>query len=160
MVTPRGSCPQEEVQAMKRLLVVFFLLLLAFASTGLAQRAFQLRVAIPEPSLGFGLEATLQRNLVALVYGDVVFRGPSFLLGGEVQFKPDLGQFDRDLRGIKPYFGGGLAVGLPSANVALTLGAGLEFTLDPSTGLFLGGQSIFPFNGGSYGRVVLGVSFR
>lgn len=145
---------------MKRLPIVVILLLLVFASTGFAQRAFQLRVSVPEPTLGVGLEAGLQRGLVALIYGDVRFVGPRFLLGGEVLFKPDLGQFDRDLRGIKPYFGGGLGLELPRADFALTLNAGIEFALDPNTGLFIGGQSIFPFNAPSWGRVVFGASLR
>lgn len=145
---------------MKRLPVLIVLLLLVFASTGFAQRSFQLRISVPSPTLGFGLEANLQRDLVALVYGDVVFQGPGFLIGGEVLFKPDLGQFDRDLRGIKPYFGGGLGLRLPNANVALTLDAGLEFALDRDTGLFIGGQSVFPFNSSPYGRVLFGATFR
>ncbi len=145
---------------MKRLPFLMVFLLLAFASSGYAQRAFQLRISVPTPSLGFGLEANLQRDLVALIYGDVRFVGPSFLIGGEVLFKPDLGQFDRDLRGIKPYFGGGLGLGLPNANFALTLDAGLEFALDRDTGLFLGGQSIFPFNSSPFARVLFGATFR
>lgn len=145
---------------MKRLPVLIVLLLLAFASTGFAQRAFQLRISVPTPSLGFGLEANIQRDLVALIYGDVLFSGPSFRIGGEVLFKPDLGQFDRDLRGIKPYFGGGLGLGLPNANFALTLNAGIEFALDSSTGLFLGGQSIFPFSATPSARLLFGASFR
>jgi len=115
---------------------------------------------VPAPSLGFGLEANLQRDPVALIYGDVRFSGPSFLIGGEVLFKPDPGQFDRDLRGIEPYFGGGLSLGLPAANFALTLNAGVEFALDRSNGLFVGGQSIFPFNTSPYGRVLFGATFR
>lgn len=145
---------------MKRLPFLLAMVLLAFASTGLAQRSFQLRVSVPAPALGFGLEANLQRDLVALIYGDVFFQGPAFLIGGEVLFKPDLGQFDRDLRGIKPYFGGGLGLGLPSADFALTLDGGLEFALDRDTGLFIGGQSIFPFNRSPYGRVLFGATFR
>lgn len=145
---------------MKRLPALIVLLLLAFASSGFAQRAFQLRISLPAPSLGFGLEASIQRDLVALIYGDVRFEGPSFLIGGEVLFKPDLGQFDRDLRGIKPYFGGGLGLGLPSANFALTLDAGIEFALDRDTGLFIGGQSIFPFNSSPSARLLFGATFR
>lgn len=145
---------------MKRLPVLVVLLLLVFASSGFAQRAFQLRISVPAPSLGFGLEANLQRDLVALIYGDVRFTGPSFLIGGEVLFKPDLGQFDRDLRGIKPYFGGGLGLGLPNANFALTLDAGIEFALDRDTGLFIGGQSIFPFNSSPSARLLFGATFR
>lgn len=145
---------------MKRLPLLLAMVLLAFASTGLAQRSFQLRISVPSPTLGFGLEANLQRDLVALVYGDVIFQGPGFLIGGEVLFKPDLGRFDRDLRGIKPYFGGGLGLRLPNANFALTLDAGLEFALDGDTGLFIGGQSVFPFNSSPYGQVLFGATFR
>ncbi|RDI94824.1 hypothetical protein DV704_10140 [Meiothermus sp. QL-1] len=145
---------------MKRL-VVFFLLIAAIASLGLAQRAFQLRVSVPSPSLGLGLEAGLQRDLVGLIYGDLVFSGPGVLLGGEVLFKPDLGQFDRGLRGIRPYFGGGLGVKVPSAEFLLSLSAGVEFALDRDTGLFIGGQSLFPFTGSpSSGRLLIGAVLR
>jgi len=144
---------------MKRI-TALVLLLLAFTSVSFAQRSFQLRISVPSPTLGFGLEANLQRDLVVLIYGDVIFQGPAFLIGGEVLFKPDLGQFDRDLRGIKPYFGGGLGLRLPNANFALTLDAGLEFSLDRDTGLFIGGQSVFPFDSSPYARVVFGATFR
>lgn len=146
---------------MKRLSIVLVLLALCAASSAFAQRAFQLRIGVPGPSLGFGVEADLQRNLVANIYGDLVFRGPSFILGGEVLFKPDLGQFDRDLRGISPYFGGGLGVEFPSTvSFALTLDAGVEFALDRSTGLFIGGQGIFPFDSSPRSRLLFGASFR
>jgi len=145
---------------MKRVPALIVILLLVMASSGFAQRAFQFRVSVPTPTLGFGLEASLQRDLVALIYGDVVFAGPRFQIGGEVLFKPDLGQFDRDLRGIRPYFGGGLGLGLPNTNFALTLEAGIEFALDRDTGLFIGGQSIFPFNSSPSARVLFGASLR
>lgn len=145
---------------MRRVSVLVAMLLLVFASVGLAQRSLQLRASVPPPALGFGLEAGLQRDLVAQIYGDLIFQGPAFLIGGALLFKPDLGQFDRDLRGIRPYLGGGLGLRLPNPNFALTLDAGIEFSLDRDTGLFIGGQSIFPFNGSSSGRVLLGVSFR
>ncbi len=146
---------------MKRLTVLFCLIVLgSLGSSAFAQRAFQLRVGVPTPSLGFGIEADLQKDLVAQIYGDILFGGPSFLLGGEVLFKPDLGQFDRDLRGISPYFGGGLALALPGADFRFTLDGGVEFALDRDTGLFLGGQSLFPFNGIPYSRVLLGATLK
>jgi hypothetical protein len=146
---------------MKRLPILLVLLALCAASSALAQRSFQLRIGIPGPTLGFGIEADLQRNLVANIYGDLVFRGPSFILGGEVLFKPDLGEFDRDLRGISPYIGGGLGVQFPSSiSFALTLDAGVEFALDRNTGLFIGGQGIFPFDSSPRSRLLFGASFR
>ncbi|MBF6594885.1 MAG: hypothetical protein IVW51_10615 [Thermaceae bacterium] len=146
---------------MKRLSVFLLVFVSLAASTALAQRAFQLRIGVPGPSLGFGIEADIQRSLVANIYGDLLFRGPSFLLGGEVLFKPDLGEFDRDLRGISPYIGGGLGVQFPSAiSFALTIDAGIEFALDRSTGLFIGGQGIFPFDSSPSSRLLFGASFR
>ncbi|MER3483123.1 MAG: hypothetical protein C4332_08215 [Meiothermus sp.] len=147
---------------MKRLPTLLLLLLVLATSQAFAQRSFQLRIGIPGPTLGFGIEADLRRNLVANIYGDLLFQGPSFILGGEVLFKPDLGEFDRDLSGIKPYIGGGLGVLFPSSvALALTIDAGIEFSIDRSTGLFIGGQGIFPFaNRGTSSRVLLGATFR
>jgi hypothetical protein len=144
---------------MKRLMVLAVLVMCA--SSGFAQRSFQLRLGIPGPALGFGLEARLQRSFVANVYGDIFFNGPSFLLGASALFKSDLRQFDNDLRGIKPFLGAGLAMVLPNnPNFALTLDGGVEFEIDSSTGIFIAGQSLFFFSGGQGGRVVFGASFR
>lgn len=140
--------------------ITLLLLLALLSSSALAQRAFQLRLGLPEASIGIGLESAFERNVVANFYGDAILSGPSFLLGGEVQFKPDLGQFDRDFRGIRPYIGGGVALGLGgnSARVGITLAGGVEFALDAEAGLFFGGQTFFGNLGGS--RLLLGASFR
>jgi hypothetical protein len=87
---------------------LLLLALLALSGLGLAQRAVSFRLSLPPAGLGVGLEAPLERNLAFRGYGDLFPSGPSFLLAGEVLFKPDLGQVDRDLKGIRPYFGGGL----------------------------------------------------
>jgi hypothetical protein len=147
---------------MKRLTLLLLLLVLSIGASAQAQRAFQFRISVPSPAIGFGLEAELQRNLTALLYGDLVFRGPGVLVGGELLFKPDLGQFDRDLRGISPYIGGGVGVGFggSAANAGLTLDFGIEFAVDRSTGLFVGWQGIYYFDGPVGSRAVLGASFR
>ncbi|PZA07971.1 MULTISPECIES: hypothetical protein [unclassified Meiothermus] len=147
---------------MKRIWL-FLVLLALIAPSALAQRAFQFRISVPAPTLGLGLEADLQRNLVAQLYGDIVLRSNvGFLLGGNLLFKPDLGQFDRDLRGISPYVGGGLGALLSSGGVdfGINLDLGIEFAIDRSTGIFIGGENLFSFNGGSYGRLIFGASFR
>jgi len=102
MVAPVRFGPHEEVRYETYTYILVAILLLVFASVGFAQRSLQLRVSVPSPTLGFGLEAGLQRDLVAQIYGDLIFQGPTFLIGGTLLFKPDLGQFDRDLRGISP----------------------------------------------------------
>ncbi|WP_018466383.1 hypothetical protein [Calidithermus timidus] len=147
---------------MKRLSLLILLLVLSIGASAQAQRAFQFRISVPNPALGFGLEAELQRNLVALLYGDLVFRGPAVLVGGELLFKPDLGQFDRDLRGVSPYIGGGVGVGFGggAADAGLTLDFGIEFAVDRSTGLFVGWQGIYYFDGFVGSRAILGASFR
>ncbi|MDX2008437.1 MAG: hypothetical protein SFU83_24595 [Meiothermus sp.] len=145
---------------MTKKLTLLLLLLALLGSSALAQRAFQLRLGLPAASVGIGLESAFERNVVANFYGDAVLNGPSFLLGGEVQFKPDLGQFDRDFRGIRPYFGGGvgLFVGGNNPAIGISLSAGVEFALDAEAGLFLGGQSFF--GNIRADRFLLGASFR
>lgn len=105
--------------------------------------------------------APLERNLAFRAFGDLFPSGPSFLLGGEVLFKPDLGQLDRDLRGIRPYFGGGLGARIADASaVGVHLSLGAEVLFDPRTGFFLDGEYYYPFGGGGSSRVVLGVNLR
>lgn len=147
---------------MKRVWLLVALLAL-IAPSAFAQRAFQFRISVPAPTLGLGLEADLQRNLVAQLYGDILFRNNvGFLLGGNLLFKPDLGQFDRDLRGISPYVGGGLGTLLSSGGVdfGVNLDLGIEFAIDRNTGIFVGGETLFAFTGDSYGRLIFGASFR
>ncbi|APD08681.1 MULTISPECIES: hypothetical protein [Thermus] len=138
------------------------LLLLALGSLAFAQRAVSFRLSLPPAGLGFGLEAPLEQNLAFRGFADLFPGGPSFLVGGELLFKPDLGQVDRDLRGIRPYFGGGLAGWFAqSSDLGLHLSLGVEVLLDPRTGVFLDGEYFYPFGGGnSLSRVVLGASLR
>jgi hypothetical protein len=142
---------------------LLLLALLALSGLGLAQRAVSFRLSLPPAGLGVGLEAPLERNLAFRGYGDLFPSGPSFLLAGEVLFKPDLGQVDRDLKGIRPYFGGGLGVFIPtgvSPEVGLQLSLGVEVLLDPRTGIFLDGEYFYAFGGGRFGRTVLGANLR
>ncbi|GGN05767.1 hypothetical protein GCM10007092_20750 [Thermus composti] len=150
---------------MRRFLGVFlFAFALALGSLASAQRAIGFRLSLPEPGpgLGVGLEAPLERNLAFRGFADLFPGGPSFLVGGEVLFKPDLGQLDRDLRGIRPYFGGGLAGHFgDQSRLGLHLSLGVEVLLDPRTGVFLDGEYFYPFDGpGRFGRVVLGANLR
>ena len=85
-------------------------------SMALGQRAVGFRLVLPPGGAGLGLalEAPLERSLAFRAFGDLFPSGPSFLLGGEVLFKPDLGQLDRDLRGIRPYLPLMISSRLPS----------------------------------------------
>ncbi len=141
----------------------FLLAVLALGTGAWAQRAVSFRLSFPQAGLGLGLEAPLERNTAFRVYGDLFPSGPSFLVAGDFLFKPDLGQVDRDLRGIRPYFGGGLGMWIPSGGNAeggLGLSLGVEFLLDSRTGLFLDGEYFYAFGGGRFGRTVLGVNLR
>ena len=129
----------------------------------LGQRAVGFRLVLPPGGAGLGLalEAPLERSLAFRAFGDLFPSGPSFLLGGEVLFKPDLGQLDRDLRGIRPDFGGGLGARIADASaVGVPLSLGAEVLFDPRTGFFLDGEYYYPFGGGGSSRVVLGVNLR
>ena len=132
-------------------------------SMALGQRAVGFRLVLPPGGAGLGLalEAPLERSLAFRAFGDLFPSGPSFLLGGEVLFKPDLGQLDRDLRGIRPYFGGGRGARIADASaVGVHLSLGAEVLFDPRTGFFLDGEYYYPFGGGGSSRVVLGVNLR
>ncbi|WP_234554166.1 hypothetical protein [Thermus caliditerrae] len=138
------------------------LLLMALGMGALAQRAVSFRLSLPPAGLGLGLEAPLERNLAFRGFVDLFPGAPSFLAAGEVLFKPDLGQLDRDLRGIRPYFGGGLAGRFASGSeVGLHLSLGVEFLLDARTGIFLDGEYFYPFgSSGHFGRTVIGANLR
>lgn len=144
---------------MRKMLLV--LALLALGTGAFAQRAVSFRLSLPPAGLGLGLEAPLERNLAFRGFVDLFPGRPSFLAAGEVLFKPDLGQLDRDLRGIRPYFGGGLGARIADASsVGVHLSLGAEVLFDPRTGVFLDGEYYYPFSGGGSSRVVLGVNLR
>lgn len=143
--------------------VLLLAALTGLGSMGLAQRALALRVSLPPGGLGVGLEAPLASNTAFRVYGDLFPQGPDVYLGGDFLFKPDLGQFDRDLRGIRPYFGGGLGVLVPagrSPGLGLQIALGVEVLLEARTGLFLDGEYFYGFGGGRVSRLVLGANLR
>jgi hypothetical protein len=142
---------------------LLLLALLALSGLGLAQRAVSFRLSLPPAGLGVGLEAPLERNLAFRGYGDLFPSGPSFLLAGEVLFKPDLGQVDRDLKGIRPYFGGGLGGFIPDsagADLGLHISLGVEVLLDPRTGVFVDGEYFSGFGGRRFSRTVIGANLR
>ncbi|MFN3368397.1 MAG: hypothetical protein ACK4ZX_03165 [Thermus sp.] len=143
---------------MRKMLLV--LAILALGTGAFAQRAVSFRLSLPPAGLGLGLEAPLERNLAFRGFVDLFPGGPSFLLAGEVLFKPDLGQLDRDLRGIRPYFGGGLGMRFGTPEVGLNLSLGVEFLLDARTGIFLDGEYFYAFGGGHFPRTVIGANLR
>lgn len=144
-----------------------WVLLLLLLVPAFAQRAVSFRVSLPaSPGLGLGLEAGLEERFAFRVYGDFIYGdffpgGPAGHLGGDLLFKADLGRFDRDLRGLRPYFGGGLGARLGSPiELGLQIVLGLEVLLDPRTGVFLNGENFYGFSGGRLGRLVLGANLR
>ncbi|WP_105318264.1 hypothetical protein [Thermus tenuipuniceus] len=141
--------------------ILLLLALLALGTGAFAQRAVSFRLSLPPAGLGLGLEAPLARNLAFRGFADLFPTGPSFLVAGEVLFKPDLGQLDRDLKGIRPYFGGGLAGRFAGpGEVGLHLSLGVEVLLDARTGIFLDGEYFYAFGGGRFGRTVIGANLR
>ncbi len=146
-----------------RAAVLLFAALVGLGSMGLAQRAVALRLSLPSVGLGVGLEAPLATNTALRLYGDLFPQGPEVYLGGDFLFKPDLGQFDRDLRGVRPYFGGGLGIRFPSGanpGLGLQLALGVEVLLEARSGLFLEGEYFYGFGGGQVSRLVFGVNLR
>ncbi|WP_117238303.1 hypothetical protein [Thermus sediminis] len=143
---------------------VWILLLVGvLGSLASAQRALSFRLSLPDPGpgLGLGLEVPLEPNLAFRGFADLFPGGPSFLVAGEVLFKPDLGQVDRALRGIRPYFGGGLAGRFSNrGDLGLHLSLGVEVLLEPRTGVFLDGEYFSGFGGQRLSRVVLGANLR
>ncbi|KGQ21982.1 hypothetical protein [Thermus filiformis] len=141
---------------MRKVWVLLVLLLVP----ALAQRAVSFRVSLPNPpGVGLGLEGNLEQSFAFRLYADLL-AGPDGYLGGELLFKPDLGRFDRDLRGIRPYFGGGLGARLVPGEVGIQLALGLEVLLDARTGVFLEGDYFAPFSGRQMNRLVLGANLR
>lgn len=141
--------------------IVLVLALLALGTGAFAQRAVSFRLSLPPAGLGLGLEAPLERNLAFRGFVDLFPSGPSFLVAGELLFKPDLGQLDRDLRGIRPYFGGGLAGrSAGPGELGLHLSLGVEFLLDARTGIFLDGEYFYAFGGDRLARTVIGANLR
>lgn len=141
------------------------LALLLLLGVGLAQSAIQMRFGYGEStglSFGAGVESALRRNLSGRLYLDLAPASPGLAVGGDLLFKPDLGQYDPTLRGLLPYFGGGLSGVLgPQSTFGVGFSLGLEGLLDPYTGLFLEGQYVYGFaDAPKTWRAVLGVNFR
>ncbi|KGQ22690.2 hypothetical protein [Thermus filiformis] len=141
------------------------LALLLLLGVGLAQSAIQMRFGYGEStglSFGAGVESVLRRNLSGRLYLDLAPASPGLAVGGDLLFKPDLGQYDPTLRGLLPYFGGGLSGVLgPQSTFGVGFSLGLEGLLDPYTGLFLEGQYVYGFaDAPKTWRAVLGVNFR
>lgn len=146
---------------MKRILLAF-LLLLGIAS---AQSAIGMRFGYGEGlglTFGAGLENRLRQNLSGRLSAMLAPAAPGVALEAALLFKPDLGQYDPSLKGLLPYFGGGLsAVVGPSLTAGVGFTAGMEGLVDPYTGLFAEATYVYGF--ADFPKVwhfALGVSFR
>lgn len=117
--------------------------------------------ALGSPS-GAGLENRLRQNLSGRLSAMLAPAAPGVALEGALLFKPDLGQYDPSLKGLLPYFGGGLsAVVGPSLTAGVSFTGGLEGLLDPYTGLFAEATYVYGFaNFPKVWHFTLGVSFR
>ncbi|MER3451566.1 MAG: hypothetical protein C4298_02635 [Thermus sp.] len=141
------------------------LLLLSLSLLGHAQSAIQMRIGYGEGtglSFGAGLESNLRRNLTGRLYLDLAPASPGLAVGGDLLFKPDLGQYDPTWRGSFPYFGGGLSGLLgPQSTFGVGFSLGLEQLLDPDTGLAIEAQYVYGIaNAPKTWRMLLGVNFR
>ncbi|GAA5334413.1 MULTISPECIES: hypothetical protein [Thermus] len=145
---------------MKRVFVLLALLGLAHA-----QSAIQMRFGHGETlglTFGAGVESRLRQNLTGRLTAELAPAAPGVALEAALLFKPDLGQYDPSLRGLLPYFGGGLgALVGPSLTAGVSFTLGLEGLLDPSTGLFAEGSYVYGFaDFPKVWRFALGVNFR
>lgn len=146
---------------MKRVLLAL-LLVLGMAS---AQSAIQMRFGYGESlglTFGAGLENRLRQNLSGRLSAMLAPAAPGVALEGALLFKPDLGQYDPSLKGLLPYFGGGLsAVVGPNLTAGVSFTGGMEGLLDPYTGLFVEATYVYGFaNFPKVWHLALGVSFR
>lgn len=145
-------------------LSVLAAVLSAFGSAAQAS-ALQMRLGYGEGlgfTLGAGVEAPLRSHL-ALNYGvEVAPEGPGLAAFLQMSFKPDLGQYLPEAKGVRPYLGGGLAGLLGGGSTfGLLLTAGAEASLDPTTGLYLEGGYLYGFGTlPRYWRLGLGFTFR
>ena len=140
-----------------------WVLLLLLLVPAFAQRAVSFRVSLPNPpGLGLGLEGGLEESLAFRAYADLFPGESKGFLGGDLLFKPDLGRFDRDLRGLRPYIGGGPGTYIDSSSreIGLQLSTGLEVLVDPRVGVFLDWEYFYGFSGGRLSRLVLGVNLN
>ena len=146
---------------MRRVLLAL-LLVLGVAS---AQSAIQMRFGYGESlglTFGAGLENRLQQNLSGRLSAMLAPATPGVALEAALLFKPDLGQYDPSLKGLLPYFGGGLgAVVGPNLTAGVSFTGGLEGLIDPYTGLFAEATYVYGFaNSPKVWHFTLGVSFR
>ncbi len=113
-------------------------------------------------TFGAAVETRLRQNLSGRLAADLAPGAPGVALEASLLFKPDLGLYDPGLKGLLPYFGGGLSglVG-PASTLGVGLTVGLEGLLDPYTGFFLEGGYLYGFaNLPQFWRLGLGVNFR
>lgn len=133
---------------------------MAFAQT--LDDSFQIRVGVPL-GLGVGYETYLQRNMAVQGYTDINLETTNIWLGGDLLFKPDMGEFNKQWKGLRPYLGGG--AGLEFRNdreihLGLSVSGGLEYLLDRTTGVFVGWHGYYPAGSASKSYFLLGFSFR
>ncbi len=113
-------------------------------------------------TFGAGVESRLRQNLFGRLAAELAPAAPGVALEAALLFKPDLGQYDPSLKGLLPYFGGGLsAVVGPSLTAGVSFTLGMEGLLDPYTGLFAEGSYVYGFaDFPKVWRFALGVNFR
>lgn len=143
----------------------FLLATIAFLGLAAAQSTIQMRFGYGEGlglTFGAGVESRLRQNLSGRLLAELAPAAPGVALEASLLFKPDLGQYDPTLRGLLPYFGGGLSGLLGEQSTAgVSFSAGLEGLLDPYTGLFAEATYVYGFAGfPKVWRFGLGVNFR
>ena len=114
----------------------FLLATIALLGLATAQSAIQMRFGYGESlglTFGAGVESRLRQNLSGRLLAELAPAAPGVALEASLLFKPDLGQYDPTLRGLLPYFGGGLSGLLGEQSTAgVSFSAGLEGSLTPT----------------------------
>jgi len=138
---------------------------IAFLGLATAQSAVQMRFGYGDGLglvFGTGVENRMRQNLSSRFLAELAPAAPGVALEASLLFKPDLGQYDPSLKGLLPYFGGGLSgvVGGQST-LGVSFSAGVEALFDPYTGLFAEGTYVYGFaDFPKVWRLGVGVNFR
>ncbi len=157
----KKAASQDILEGVKKVLLALTL----FLGLASAQSAIGMRFGYGEGlglTFGAGVENRLRQNLSGRLLAELAPAAPGVALEASLLFKPDLGQYDPTLRGLLPYFGGGLSGllgGQATAGVSFTVG--MEGLLDPFTGLFAEATYVYGFaNFPKVWRLGLGINFR
>lgn len=148
---------------LKRLAILWILVGIASAfAQNVPQDSFHIRLGFPL-SIGVGYETFVLRNMAVQGYTDVNLDTTNIWLGGDALFKPNLGEFNKSLNGLRPYIGGGAGLEIRNdreIHLGLSVSAGLEYLLDKNTGIFGGWHGYYPAGSTSKSYFVLGFAFR